>query len=150
MDPEFWAIVGAGVAIISVIVAVGIYVANQMGKFDDRLRHVEIDVVRLDERTKQRGVAVPLVDVIAATALNAHTIKLILGMRRMNATHITHCEIGYCARVRYFPDGELIELEEKWAVHGGVEGTSAEIDELNPETTYEVRVRAFSEAGPGP
>ena len=50
---EFWAIVGVGATIVSVIIAVGAYVVIRMEKFDDRLRGVELKVARLDERTRQ-------------------------------------------------------------------------------------------------
>lgn len=55
---EFWAIVGVGATIVSVIIAVGAYVVIRVEKFDDRLRGVELQVARLDERTRQGVVTV--------------------------------------------------------------------------------------------
>ena len=56
---EFWAIVGVGVAIISVVIAAGAYVVIRVEKFGDRLRGVELQVARLDERTRQGASAEP-------------------------------------------------------------------------------------------
>ena len=52
MEPESWTLLGVAVAIFSVIVAIAIFLWNRMEKFDDRLRNLEIQFARLDERTK--------------------------------------------------------------------------------------------------
>ena len=40
------------VPIFGVIVAIAIFLWNKVGKLDDRLRNLEIEFARLDERTK--------------------------------------------------------------------------------------------------
>ena len=52
MGPESWTILGVAVAIFSVIVVIAIFLWNRIEKLDDRLRNLEIEFARLDERTK--------------------------------------------------------------------------------------------------
>ena len=55
MSLELWAPV-ATIALL--IVTIGTYVWKKLEKFDDRLRNVEIEVAKLDERTRQEGFTV--------------------------------------------------------------------------------------------
>ncbi len=69
MGLEFWVpvvvgVVGVVVGVVGgVIIPIGIQVLNRvnnrMEKFDDRLRGVELQVARLDERTRQGAPAEP-------------------------------------------------------------------------------------------
>ena len=52
MGIELWAPLGVAVAIFGVIVAIAIFFWNKVDKLDDRLRNLEIEFARLDERTK--------------------------------------------------------------------------------------------------
>ena len=53
MGPESWTLLGVAVGIFSVIVAIAIFLWNRMEKLDDRLRNLEIEFARLDERTRR-------------------------------------------------------------------------------------------------
>ena len=68
----------------------------------------------------------------------------------MSATDITHHDIRYRTVARYSAKGELIAPPGEWVIIEGVKGTSAQIEGLEPGTTYEVQVRAVNEAGPSP
>lgn len=52
MGVELWVLLSVVVAIFGVIVTIAIFLWNKVGKLDDRLRNLEIEFARLDERTK--------------------------------------------------------------------------------------------------
>ena len=52
MGVELWELLSVVVPIFGVIVAIAIFLWNKVGKLDDRLRNLEIEFARLDERTK--------------------------------------------------------------------------------------------------
>ena len=52
MGVELWSLLSVVVATFGVIVTIAIFLWNKVGKLDDRVRNLEIQFARLDERTK--------------------------------------------------------------------------------------------------
>ena len=51
MEVELWTLLSVVIALLGIIVAIAIFLWNKVSKLEDRLRKVEIEVARLDERT---------------------------------------------------------------------------------------------------
>ena len=52
MEVELWTLLSVVIALLGIIVVIAIFLWNKVSKLEDRLRKVEIDVARLDERTR--------------------------------------------------------------------------------------------------
>ena len=55
MEVELWTLLSVVIALLGIIVVIAIFLWNKVSKLEDRLRKVEIEVARLDERTKPTG-----------------------------------------------------------------------------------------------
>ena len=53
MGLELWPLLSVAVALFGVIVTIAIFLWNKVGKLDDRIRNLEIQFARLDERTRR-------------------------------------------------------------------------------------------------